>query len=108
MRKPAASEADICWGGRKWKFHSDAQRVWFERMVEKRWTVPEWPTDCGGAGLSRDEAKVLRQEMAALKCRSPLQSFGIWMLGPALLKYGSQAQKRGDLPPNRRGASRWR
>ena len=45
--------------------------------------------------------------MAALKCRAPLQSFGIWMLGPALLKYGSEEQKREHLPQIARGEIRW-
>jgi len=84
MRKPMQSEEEICWGGRKWKFHSEAQRVWLERMAEKGWTVPEWPKEYGGGGLSREEAKILQKEMRALGCRSPLDSFGIWMLGPAL------------------------
>src|SRR5262245_9448036 len=77
MRTPMASEADVCWGGRKWKFQSEAQRVWLERMAEKGWTVPEWPRAYGGGGLSREETKVLRAEMRALGCRSPLDSFGI-------------------------------
>ena len=51
--------------------------------------------------------QVLREEMAALKCRVPLQSFGIWMLGPALLKYGSEALKREHLPRIARGEIRW-
>jgi acyl-CoA dehydrogenase len=50
---------------------------------------------------------VLREEMAALKCRVPLQSFGIWMLGPALLQYGSEQQKRHYLPQIARGEIRW-
>ena len=53
-----------------------------------------WPREYGGAGLTHAQAAVLREEMAALKCRPPLQSFGIWMLGPALLQYGSEEQKR--------------
>ncbi len=107
MRQPAKSEDDTCWGGRRWKFQSDAQRLWLERMASKGWTVPEWPREYGGGGLSRDEAKVLRQEMRALGCRSPLDSFGIWMLGPALLKYGSEEQKREHLPKIARGEIRW-
>ncbi|MFZ0658904.1 MAG: acyl-CoA dehydrogenase family protein [Candidatus Binataceae bacterium] len=107
MRKPAQSEDDTCWGGRRWKFRSDAQRLWLERMASKGWTVPEWPREFGGGGLSRDETKVLRQEMRALGCRSPLDSFGIWMLGPALLKYGSEEQKREHLPKIARGEIRW-
>ena len=39
------------------------------------------------------ETKILREEMARLKCRNPLSSFGISMLGPALLKYGTEEQK---------------
>jgi alkylation response protein AidB-like acyl-CoA dehydrogenase len=45
--------------------------------------------------------------MQALGCRPPLTSFGIWMLGPVLLKYGSEAQRREYLPPIARGEIRW-
>lgn len=107
MRKPPQSEDDTCWGGRRWKFKTDAQKQWLERMASKGWTVPEWPREYGGGGLSRDETKVLRQEMRALGCRSPLDSFGIWMLGPALLKYGSEEQKHEHLPKIARGEIRW-
>src|SRR6266481_1202155 len=107
MRRPTQTEEDTCWGGRHWKFQSDAQRKWLERMAEKGWTVPEWPREYGGGGLSRDEAKILRKEMRTLNCRSPLDSFGIWMLGPALLKYGSEEQKREHLPRIARGEIRW-
>ena len=69
--------------------------------------MPEWPREYGGGGLTRDETKILRQEMRALDCRSPLDSFGIWMLGPALLKYGSEEQKREHLPKIARGEIRW-
>jgi len=107
MRQPAAGDEDYCWGGRKWKFQSDAQRRWLERMAEKGWTVPDWPKEYGGAGLTKEETKVLRQEMRALGCRSPLDSFGIWMLGPALLRYGNEKQKREHLPRIARGEIRW-
>ncbi|NUA30295.1 acyl-CoA dehydrogenase family protein [Cupriavidus basilensis] len=107
MRQPVRNEDDICWGGRKFRFQSEAQRLWLARMGEKGWTVPEWPREYGGGGLSREQAKVLRQEMQALGCRVPLQSFGIWMLGPALLRFGSEAQKREHLPRIARGEIRW-
>jgi alkylation response protein AidB-like acyl-CoA dehydrogenase len=107
MRQPMRSEADTCWGGRRWTFQSDAQRLWLERMAERGWTVPEWPREYGGGGLSREEARILREEMRAMGCRSPLDSFGIWMLGPALLKYGNEEQKREHLPKIVRGEIRW-
>jgi len=107
MRQPARSEADVCWGGRRFRFQSDAQQLWLQRMGERGWTVPTWPREYGGGGLTHAQAAVLREEMAALKCRAPLQSFGIWMLGPALLKYGTEEQKRHHLPQIARGEIRW-
>jgi acyl-CoA dehydrogenase len=107
MREPIRSEKDMCWGGRKWAFQSEAQRVWLERMAERGWTVPDWPREYGGGGLSAAETKILREEMAALNCRNPLNSFGISMLGPALLKYGTEEQKKRFLPEIARGEIRW-
>ncbi|GAA3906191.1 acyl-CoA dehydrogenase family protein [Sphingomonas limnosediminicola] len=107
MREPMRSESEACWGGRNWTFSSDAQRVWLERMVERGWTVPHWPKDYGGAGLSPAEAKVLKEEMARIGARNPLYSFGISMLGPALLKFGNDEQKKRFLPEIARGEIRW-
>lgn len=107
MRAPVTDEKQFCWGGRRWQFASEAQRVWLERMVARGWTAPEWPTQYGGGGLTKEQAVVLREEMRRLGCRPPLSSFGISMLGPALLKYGSDAQKREHLPRIVRGEIRW-
>jgi alkylation response protein AidB-like acyl-CoA dehydrogenase len=107
MRQPMVNENDICWGGRHFRFQSEAQRSWMQVMGERGWTVPAWPTIYGGGGLSKEEAAVLRAELRALGCRSPLDSFGIWMLGPALLTYGTEEQKREHLPKIARGEIRW-
>jgi acyl-CoA dehydrogenase len=106
MRRPVRGEDDVVWGGRQ-QVLSEPQRQWLDRMAERGWTVPDWPTAYGGGGLSPAEAKALSEEMRALSCRSPLQSFGISMLGPALLKYGSEAQKLEHLPQIARGEVRW-
>ena len=107
MREPMRSEADACWGGRNWTFQSDAQRQWLEAMAGRGWTVPDWPKEFGGGGLSSAEARVLKQEMARIGARPPLTSFGISMLGPALLKYGNEEQKKRFLPEIARGEIRW-
>jgi alkylation response protein AidB-like acyl-CoA dehydrogenase len=94
MRTPAKSmEEDIFWGGRNPVFQSDDMKVWYERMYEKGWTTPHWPKAYGGGGLNKKEVKILREEMTNLGCRLPLYSFGISMLGPALLKFGNEGQK---------------
>ena len=107
MRQPMLSEEEVCWGGRNWKFGSEAQQVWLQRMAAQGWTVPTWPREYGGGGLTAEEGKVLAQEMGAMGCRAPLNSFGIWMLGPALLKFGTEAQKLEHMPKIARGEIRW-
>ena len=103
MRKPLLSEDEACWGGRNWTFQSDAQRQWLEAMAGRGWTVPDWPKEYGGGGLSTEEMRILRQEMARIGARPPLYSFGISMLGPALLKFGTEEQKGRFLPEIARG-----
>lgn len=107
MRDGQNTEETICWGGKYWEFASDAQRVWLRACADKGYTVPTWPVEYGGAGLSRDQEKVFQQEMARIDARPPLQSFGIWMLGPALLHFGTHKQKQHYLPPIARGEIRW-
>ena len=107
MRDAGRGEDTICWGGKRWAFTSDAQRVWLERMSAQGLTTPTWPCVYGGGGLDRAREKVFYEELAAINARSPLQSFGIWMLGPALLKFGSEIQKATYLPPVTRGEIRW-
>lgn len=107
MRQPIKSMEEHCWGGRLWQFNSTAQRVWLERMVEKGWTAPTWAPEYGGAGLNADEADILKEEMARINARPPVSNFGFWMLGPALLKFGSEELKRKHLPPIARGEIRF-
>jgi len=107
METPVNSDAGICWGGRNPEWASEGQKLWMERMGAKGWTVPTRPKEYGGGGLSKAEAKVLAKEMRRIGARSPLSSFGIWMLGPALLKFGTEEQKKTHLPPIARGEIRW-
>src|SRR5205085_3351467 len=92
MREPVRDESDACWGGRNAKFKSDAQKAWMDRMAARGWTVPDWPTEYGGGGLSPAETKTLRQEMARIGARNPPHSFGNSMLGPGPPKSGTEGQ----------------
>ena len=108
MRQPMRSDEDTNWGGRRADYSKNPdQKLYMDRMASRGWTVPDWPKEYGGGGLTPPESKVLREEMAKLRCRNPLNSFGISMLGPALLKYGNEAQKKEHLPKIARGEIRW-
>ena len=98
---------DILWGGRRQKIAEPDVQLWMDRLVAQGWTIPGWPKEYGGGGLSADESKVLAEEMSAIGTHSPLYSFGISMLGPALLEYATEEQKREHLPRIASGEIRW-
>jgi acyl-CoA dehydrogenase len=106
MFKPARSEEDVCWGGKKVDYPPDVLQ-WLKVMAGCGWTAPTWPKEYGGGGLSTAEAKILQEEMRALKLRPALAGFGLTMIGPLLLQEGSEEQKREHLPRIVRGEVRW-
>jgi alkylation response protein AidB-like acyl-CoA dehydrogenase len=107
MRIPSKGFDDLYNGGRNPEIDHPDQKTWCDRMAGRGWTVPHWPKEYGGGGLDREEVKILRQEMAGITARSPLDSFGISMLGPALLQFGTEEQKLEHLPKIARGEIRW-
>ena len=93
MRGQTKDIAELYWGGRNSDFTSEDQKIWFKRMHDKGWIVPYWDKKYGGGGLSPLENKILAEEITRLRCKQPLFSFGISMLGPALLKFATEEQK---------------
>jgi acyl-CoA dehydrogenase len=106
MRTPAKTVDELCWGGKKVAYPEDVKR-WLDANVERGFTAPTWPREYGGGGLSKAEAKILSEEMAALSLRPPLFGFGLAMIGPLLLQEGSDELKKEHLPPIVRGEIRW-
>jgi alkylation response protein AidB-like acyl-CoA dehydrogenase len=82
-------------------------KLWKQRMADKGWGAPTWPTEYGGGGLSGAQARVLQQEMARIGAENPVAGMGTSMFGPTLLEYGTEAQKRRHIPPIVRGELRW-
>jgi len=106
MRTPPKHPDEVCWGGKKGNYPDDVRR-WLAIMAERGFTAPTWPREYGGGGLSKDEARVLAQEMAKLHLRPALIGFGLEMIGPLLLQVASEEQKREHLPRITRGEIRW-
>lgn len=104
---PRIGDLQIVWGGAKFVFKNPHQKEWLARAAEAGLTAPEWPREFGGGGLSRAQAKVLSQEMRNLKIPPPLIGFGLTMIGPTLLQYGNEEQKRQHLPGICQGQVRW-
>jgi len=106
MYAPLTDPDDVCWGGRKARYPADVKQ-WLDVMAERGWTAPTWPREYGGGGLTKQEAKVLAEEIAKLRLRPPLTGFGLSMIGPLLLQEGSEELKREHIPPIVRGQIRW-
>lgn len=106
MRTPMPDN-EIPWGGKKAVYPNPETKLWLDKMVERGWTAPDWPKEYGGAGLDAEQCQVLLDELSNIKARPALFSFGYWMLGPVLLEYGNDQQKRRFLPAIARGEIRW-
>ena len=94
-------------GSSKIRIRDKDTLLWLERMVEKGWTVPNWPKQYGGGGLSIAEYRVLIDEMRRLQARPALSGFGTAMIGPTLLEYGTEEQKARHLPRIARAEVEW-
>lgn len=103
----ARGPGEISNGSSKIEIKDPDTKLWLKRMVEKGWTVPSWPKEYGGGGLSTAEYVVLLEEMGAIKARPALSSFGTSMIGPTLLEFGTQEQKLRHLPRIARAEVEW-
>jgi len=82
-------------------------KEWQIRLGEKGWSVPTWPAEYGGGGLTPEQAAVLQEEMNAAGAFNPIGGFGTMMWGPTLLDFGTEEQKQRYLPPIIRGEIHW-
>ncbi len=94
-------------GGRRATFANPELKTWLERMAEKGWTAPMWPAEYGGGGLDRERTGVLNEELRRIGASYPHTGMGLSMIGPALLEFGTEEQKREHLPKIAHGDIWW-
>lgn len=81
--------------------------LWKQRCADAGFGAPTWPCEYGGASLDQARADVLAEEMTAAGAFNPIVGLGAMMLGPTLLEFGTDEQKRIHLPPIARGEIMW-
>ena len=84
--------------------------AWGKRLGAKGWATPTWPAEYGGGGLTQNQALALNQELDRAGAFNPLiltAGMGITMVGPTILEYGTEDQKRRHIPPICRGEVFW-
>ena len=73
-------------------------KSWYLRMAAKGWIAPGWPREYGGMGLSPSKLLIFLEEMERWGI-ARFQDHGILMVGPILMRFGTEAQRRRYLPP---------
>ncbi len=94
-------------GGQRTTYKNPDTKLWMDRCAERGYTVPSWPQAYGGAGFDQDQSVVWQEEMRRINARPALVGMGLSMIGPALLEYGTDAQKAAHLPKIAAGDIWW-
>ena len=82
--------------------------AWRKAMGAKGWSAPQWPAQYGGGGLSPAQTRILNEEMRRIGAFQPMMfGMGVTMIGPTILDYGTEDQKKKHIPPIVRGEVQW-
>ncbi|WP_096671743.1 acyl-CoA dehydrogenase [Polaromonas sp. AET17H-212] len=88
------------------RLNASKTETWHRKLYEMGWAAPGWPKEHGGMGLSAYEQVQLQEEFDRVGMNI-VPNFGVVMLGPLLIRYGTEEQKRTYLPKILSGETRW-
>ncbi len=95
-------------GGKRSQPTAAERATWLEVCASRGYTTPSWPKEYGGGGLAKAELRVLQEEVARIGAQiPPVSFFGTAMLGPVLLEFGNEDQKKEHLPRITSGEIQW-
>ncbi len=107
MRGKAGEQEAFPGGGKRAVYRYPESKQWMEIAATRGWTAPAWPREYGGGGHSKEEALIIGEEIRRLGVPPPLSGFGTSMIGPTLLQYGTEEQRREHIPKICSGEIRW-
>jgi len=81
---------------------------WWKKIRAKRWIGFDWPREVGGGGATVMQQYILKEEMLRVNA-PPLGSdyTGLGWVGPAVIQFGNDEQKRRFLPDILDSKSAW-
>ena len=85
----------------------DVRRAWEKRLADGGWTCVGWPKQWGGRGLELSQEVIFNEEYARSRAPGRLGHIGETLLGPTLIAFGTDQQKRRFLPPIARTDELW-
>jgi len=88
------------------RLHWHEVKPWFDRLSQKGWIAPGWPLEHGGMGLSGSKQLIMIEELERFGA-ARVNDQGLIMLGPLLIRYGTDEQKALFLPRILSGEHVW-
>ncbi len=82
-------------------------RAWHRELHAGGWVGLHWPREYGGRGATLVEQAIFQQELARAGASPGVNLIGIGMIGPTIMQWGTEAQKRRYLPPMLAGDEIW-
>ena len=97
--------------GRGWAGDMDGavegRRAWERRLGQGRWTGLTWPQDLGGRGATLAQEVIFLEEYTRANAPGRVGHIGEGLLGPTVIAFGTDEQKRRFLPPILDGSELW-
>ncbi|MBP0496158.1 acyl-CoA dehydrogenase family protein [Pararoseomonas indoligenes] len=88
------------------RLHWHENKPWYMALSRKGWLAPGWPREYGGMGLDAARQLIVIEEMERFGA-ARVNDMGLIMLGPMLIRYASEEQKRHFLPRILSGEDIW-
>ena len=85
----------------------DERLAWDRHLSRHGWTCIGWPEQHGGRGLSLERQVIFHEEYARADAPARVSHIGEELLGPTLIAFGTEEQKRRFLPPIRSVSELW-
>jgi alkylation response protein AidB-like acyl-CoA dehydrogenase len=86
---------------------STFNQQWTAKLFAGGWICASWPTEYGGKGLTLLQQVVLNEEFARVGAPLRADFFGDTLVGPTLLQWGTEEQKKQFIPGILRGEISW-
>ena len=71
---------------------------WYNKLSTKGWMAPNWPKAYGGTDWTVTQRFIFNNECAEAYAPDGEYTFGVTMVGPVIIKYGTEEQKKYYLP----------
>ena len=84
-----------------------SSRRFIMKLAARKWLAMAWPVEYGGQGAPHWRQLVYNEEMAYHRAPIGLNQMGVLWVGPSIMLYGSEEQKRRCLPPICSGDHIW-